>query len=216
MSSKPTPLSSMGRRDWGEPLERDPDELTEHDWPPSPKKASKPKLAPKDSFTGAASSRLVNVVGGTGWTNSAAKLAKPFTTPSLTATPSFAASSKPKVPLASIFSRPSTSGASSSRSSAAPATSFPPKKRALPWDDLTPAPKSSIKPGSNFRNLGGGDSTNTANKRAMLTGDAMNIKQKVTLSPEQQMVLKLVVEDGKNVFFTGSAGQSASSSLATC
>jgi type IV secretory pathway ATPase VirB11/archaellum biosynthesis ATPase len=35
----------------------------------------------------------------------------------------------------------------------------------------------------------------------------MDIKQKVILSPEQQMVLKLVVDDGKSVFFTGSAGE---------
>ena len=34
----------------------------------------------------------------------------------------------------------------------------------------------------------------------------MNIKQKVVLSSEQQRVLQLVVNDGKSLFFTGSAG----------
>lgn len=36
----------------------------------------------------------------------------------------------------------------------------------------------------------------------------VNIKQKVLLSLEQQKVLQFVVGDGKNVFFTGSAGMS--------
>lgn len=36
----------------------------------------------------------------------------------------------------------------------------------------------------------------------------MNILQKISLSQEQQKVLQLVVEDGKNIFFTGSAGES--------
>ena len=43
-------------------------------------------------------------------------------------------------------------------------------------------------------------------KGKLLTSDTIDIKQKVVLSPEQQVVLKLVVEEGKNVFFTGSAG----------
>lgn len=36
----------------------------------------------------------------------------------------------------------------------------------------------------------------------------MNIKQRLTLSDEQKRVLQMVVEEGKNVFFTGSAGMS--------
>ena len=36
---------------------------------------------------------------------------------------------------------------------------------------------------------------------------AMNIKQKVVLSNEQQQVLQLVVGEVKNIFFTGSAGE---------
>jgi ATP-dependent DNA helicase PIF1 len=35
----------------------------------------------------------------------------------------------------------------------------------------------------------------------------MNIQQKVVLSLEQQKVLSLVVAEGKNIFFTGSAGK---------
>lgn len=47
----------------------------------------------------------------------------------------------------------------------------------------------------------------------MLTSETMDIKQKVILSPEQQMVLKLVVDDGKSVFFTGSAGGLSSTTI---
>ena len=36
---------------------------------------------------------------------------------------------------------------------------------------------------------------------------SVNIKQKLTLSTEQQKVLSLVVAEGKNIFFTGSAGE---------
>lgn len=36
----------------------------------------------------------------------------------------------------------------------------------------------------------------------------VNIKQKLVLSGEQQKVLQLVVSEGKNMFFTGSAGAS--------
>ena len=35
----------------------------------------------------------------------------------------------------------------------------------------------------------------------------MNIKQKVVLSNEQQQVMQSVVGEGKNIFFTGSAGE---------
>lgn len=38
-------------------------------------------------------------------------------------------------------------------------------------------------------------------------GGVMNIQQKVVLSLEQQKVLSLVVAEGKNIFFTGSAGE---------
>ena len=40
------------------------------------------------------------------------------------------------------------------------------------------------------------------------SSSAMNIRQKVTLSNEQQKVLSHVVAEGKNIFFTGSAGKS--------
>lgn len=39
----------------------------------------------------------------------------------------------------------------------------------------------------------------------------INIKQKMVLSLEQQKVLSLVVQEGKNIFFTGSAGKCLSS-----
>jgi ATP-dependent DNA helicase PIF1 len=41
----------------------------------------------------------------------------------------------------------------------------------------------------------------------------MNIVQKISLSLEQQKVLTLVVQEGKNIFFTGSAGDFSSLQL---
>ncbi|GAA5929992.1 uncharacterized protein JCM15063_004685 [Sporobolomyces koalae] len=83
-----------------------------------------------------------------------------------------------------------------------------PKKRHLPWDDLEAATKKPIRQASsNFHELAGPGGAQLAGvKGKMLTSTSMDIKQKVLLSPEQQMVHKLVVEDGKSVFFTGSAG----------
>ena len=79
----------------------------------------------------------------------------------------------------------------------------------MPWDSLLDSP--AVKPranssSSNFRNVGGSGSEGTIKGR-MLTSETMDIKQKVILRPEQQMVLKMVVDDGQSVFFTGSAGK---------
>lgn len=46
----------------------------------------------------------------------------------------------------------------------------------------------------------------SSGKAPLLTSLAIDIKQKVMLSSEQQMVLNMVLQ-GKNVFFTGSAGE---------
>ncbi|GAA5862115.1 hypothetical protein JCM1840_001648 [Sporobolomyces johnsonii] len=85
-----------------------------------------------------------------------------------------------------------------------------PKKRRLPWDDIEQSTsKSSRSAGStSFHELSGpaGAKIGPELKGEMLTSSLMDIKQKVTLSPEQQMVHKLVVGDGRSVFFTGSAG----------
>ncbi|GAA5948379.1 hypothetical protein JCM10213_004405, partial [Rhodosporidiobolus nylandii] len=105
------------------------------------------------------------------------------------------------------------SASTSSAAGSAQAGSVLPKKRALPWEQLESLPSSSSKlartASSNFHAVNGPPGAGrlaAGMKERMLTSEAMDIKQKVILSPEQQMVLKLVVEDEKNVFFTGSAG----------
>ena len=40
------------------------------------------------------------------------------------------------------------------------------------------------------------------------SSSALDIRQKIALSTEQQKVLSHVVAEGKNIFFTGSAGKS--------
>ncbi|GAA5871155.1 hypothetical protein JCM3774_006807 [Rhodotorula dairenensis] len=88
-----------------------------------------------------------------------------------------------------------------------------PKKRSLPWEELEATSSRNPRAGSkNFHELSG--PSNGWNKRRissevkgkLLTSDSLDIKQKVVLSPEQQVVLRRVVEEGKSVFFTGSAG----------
>ena len=93
------------------------------------------------------------------------------------------------------------------------------KRRDFPWDVLEgPSKKAKIGltkgSSSAFRNLGENEAgpsrtstvVKTVGQDANLASKSLNIKQKVILSPEQQRVLQLVVEEGKNVFFTGSAG----------
>lgn len=110
-----------------------------------------------------------------------------------------APSTKPSsTPLHPMFG-PKTTSTSSSASKGAPVV----KKRALPWENIGAGVKAVKEKASNYHNVGGSKS---GSSKSMLTSNSMNIKQKVILSPEQQMVLKLVVDDGKNVFFTGSAG----------
>ncbi|GAA5839577.1 hypothetical protein JCM9279_005984 [Rhodotorula babjevae] len=132
-----------------------------------------------------------------------------------------------KKPLAPIFRTQSASSTSSStsRSTSAGSSAFAfnnpaaarstgpsvlPTKRALPWEQLEETASRSSRAGSaNFHELSGPSGASRISSGAkgkLLTSDSMDIKQKVVLSPEQQMVLKMVVENDKNVFFTGSAG----------
>jgi ATP-dependent DNA helicase PIF1 len=84
----------------------------------------------------------------------------------------------------------------------------------LPWEEYEAGLSSttSKQSRSNFHELSGpGAASKLAGvKGQMLMSTSMDIKQKVLLSPEQQMVHKLVVDDGKSVFFTGSAGENCS------
>ncbi|WWC92397.1 uncharacterized protein L201_007354 [Kwoniella dendrophila CBS 6074] len=65
-------------------------------------------------------------------------------------------------------------------------------KRALPWEEEHGASKRAM--------------TRTNSSGKAVVGPSLNIKQKVTLSAEQQKVMSLVIGEGKNIFFTGSAG----------
>lgn len=70
-------------------------------------------------------------------------------------------------------------------------------KRPLPWEGDQKARKKVYTQTS---------LTPKENAQPKSTSSALNIKQRVTLSEEQQKVLSLVVQQQKNVFFTGSAG----------
>ena len=59
---------------------------------------------------------------------------------------------------------------------------------------------------STSTNSNASDGTKRA-KTASSAASHINIAQKMTLSVEQQKVLALVVAEGKNIFFTGSAGK---------
>ncbi|GAA5967735.1 hypothetical protein JCM3765_000015 [Sporobolomyces pararoseus] len=208
--------------------------LTAEDWPPSPPKPSRNRINSQTSrpassaATGGASPWTSQV--GSSFASSSSSNNKPSSGRALSAKPSFTTASK----LAPIFNTraPSStaSSTSTSRSTSVPTPSssayafnqrqssskpsvLPASngKRKLPWDDLEAIAASSSskqsRSNSNFHELSGPGSAKLAGvKGQMLTSTTMDIKQKVILSPEQQMVHKLVVDDGKSVFFTGSAG----------
>ncbi|WVQ85854.1 hypothetical protein IAT38_008022 [Cryptococcus sp. DSM 104549] len=70
-------------------------------------------------------------------------------------------------------------------------------KREMPWEGHEQRSK---------RPFSRTTSTSDAAPAKPVKGSGLNIKQKVTLSTEQQKVLQMVVGEGKNMFFTGSAG----------
>lgn len=96
------------------------------------------------------------------------------------------------------------------------------KKRTFPWDLMEPPagkrPRQQVAPEKGaFHKLSGlgasadaldvpADSRSRSASPA-LTSEHVQIDQKLRLSTEQQKVLKLVVDEGKSVFFTGSAGE---------
>ncbi|GAA6009624.1 hypothetical protein JCM11491_001037 [Sporobolomyces phaffii] len=156
-------------------------------------------LSAKPSFTTA--SKLAPIFGGSRGTASSSSA-------STTRSTSVPASSH-RVPTASSSAAYQFNQQQSTSKSSLP-------KRKLPWEDLENEAASSkqtrqtASSSANFHELsgpgGGGSSRMAGVKGQMLTSTTMDIKQKVILSPEQQMVHKLVVDDGKSVFFTGSAG----------
>ncbi|SCZ87336.1 BZ3500_MvSof-1268-A1-R1_Chr2-2g04802 [Microbotryum saponariae] len=109
-------------------------------------------------------------------------------------------------PSSSSTLKPTTSSTSvNSTTSNTSASSTVPKKRVMPWDLPSSASLSKAVKLANgtsaFQVIGDGKLT-----RVGLADSTMDIKQKILLSPEQQIVHKLVVDEGKSVFFTGSAG----------
>lgn len=86
-----------------------------------------------------------------------------------------------------------------SQGSTASASTSNPKKREAPWEDsLSAARKLS-------RSISA-EASSSKDKGKGKNAGSLNVKQQLVLSTEQQKVLKLVVDGGKNVFFTGSAG----------
>ena len=207
-------ISSL-KRDWNEKKEETEILLTEEDWPESPPRKKlatsvMSKFKQNEGFSNSVASKPV-ATGNGDWRNeSTTSKAKPLTPAPSFRSASLGAQGSQKAPgaqkMATMFNPPSMkpTSASAQYRSAAPA-----KARTMPWEDLHAPVRTLGKSESTFRNLGGvSGSTSVAEKRRMLSSDTLDIKQKVLLSPEQQMVLKMVVEDGKNVFFTGSAGKS--------
>lgn len=205
-------ISSL-KRDWNEKKEETEILLTEEDWPESPPRKKlatsvMSKFKQNEGFSNSVASKPV-ATGNGDWRNeSTTSKAKPLTPAPSFRSASLGAQGSQKAPgaqkMATMFNPPSMkpTSASAQYRSAAPA-----KARTMPWEDLHAPVRTLGKSESTFRNLGGvSGSTSVAEKRRMLSSDTLDIKQKVLLSPEQQMVLKMVVEDGKNVFFTGSAG----------
>ncbi|RXK41952.1 hypothetical protein M231_00673 [Tremella mesenterica] len=75
------------------------------------------------------------------------------------------------------------------------------KKRAMPWEEDQSTTKKAMLQRPNSRN-----SARSNSNKSTKSGGVMDIRQKIVLSTEQQKVLSLVVAEGKNIFFTGSAG----------
>lgn len=207
--------------------------LNSDEWPPTPPK-KRPVTVAGAKGKQVAGARQSSVGGGLGGARTAMggqaqaqaqAQGRPLTSTSVQK-PAFVKESPggSKVPLAPLFRRApfaSTSSSSSSSSRPGPSTyaynnpttgSVLPKKRTLPWEELEASSSRSTSSSSsrNFHELAGppGSKNATGGAGRLLMSESMDIKQKVVLSPEQQTVHKLVVEDGKNVFFTGSAGAS--------
>ena len=203
LKAKPTVISSL-KRDWDEPKEESEILLTEEDWPASPprKKLATSVMSKYKQNEGFSKSVAAPTKNGDWRNESTIAKGKP-----LTPAPSFRTAAAGSQKLATMFNPPSMS--KSAVANAQRQTSAPPKARSMPWENLHAPVKTLAKSESTFHSLGGAvGSTTAAEKRRLLSSETMDIKQKVILSPEQQLVLKMVVEDGKNVFFTGSAGQS--------
>jgi ATP-dependent DNA helicase PIF1 len=83
-------------------------------------------------------------------------------------------------------------------------------KRTYPWDVNDGDKRSKSSASTAFHQLAPGPGVEAGPSRpgaaSLAKKSTANIRQKVVLSTEQQEVLRIVVDEGKSVFFTGSAG----------
>ncbi|BEI91501.1 uncharacterized protein CcaverHIS019_0403210 [Cutaneotrichosporon cavernicola] len=79
------------------------------------------------------------------------------------------------------------------------------KKRLKPWEDDFSSAKKVMETGGLSR-TNSSSSVGTSRKKTKPSLPTVNIRNKLVLSTEQQEVLKMVVDQGRNIFFTGSAG----------
>ena len=95
---------------------------------------------------------------------------------------------------------------SKSRQGSLEASTSDANKRVLPWDaaDLLTRNSKSAKLDADSDAV-----TVSTSSKGKGNGKLVNIKQQIVLSAEQTKVLRMVVDEGKNVFFTGSAGASS-------
>ncbi|GMK58938.1 hypothetical protein CspeluHIS016_0603800 [Cutaneotrichosporon spelunceum] len=79
------------------------------------------------------------------------------------------------------------------------------KKRLKPWEEDFSSAKKVMEAGGLSR-TDSSSSVGTVRKKSKPSVPTVNIRNRLVLSTEQQEVLKMVVDQGRNIFFTGSAG----------
>jgi len=174
------------KRDWSESQSQSQSTASqdsEIDWPPSPERPPRPKPS-----TGYENARLARIQAVLASNTESSQIA-------LTSSSSSSSSSVPRKRLSDSDSH-----------SAGPAS----KKRVLPsgWDrtgDIKQEPKQAFKSASSTA-ASSFASASIAPQTYVPESEATANVARIFLSNEQQQILKLV-EDGNNVFFTGSAGE---------
>ncbi|KAK8850592.1 hypothetical protein IAR55_004511 [Kwoniella newhampshirensis] len=214
------------KREWGDD-EEDSTSLKDNSgeiaWSPSPDRIKRkgnlppPPPAPQQPNLASSSSRSTISAGGIGDTPAErrrkailAAMSQNTDLPSASTSASASSSKKQALPSLSSANNSSSITRATQTISSAQRTQTPPTpqelpslpasssllKRALPWEEEHAASKRAMAKTNSTGNT----------KTVTSTGPSLNIKQKVALSAEQQKVLQLVVAEGKNIFFTGSAG----------
>jgi hypothetical protein len=193
-------MSGLGtlRRDWTDDVP--PSQVSAVSWSPSPERPPRPKAAVIDLTDDA-------LEPPTGLTMKERRLAVIKAALSQENKPTGIATTSSPTSTAVSSSARSVSGssASSKRPAAAEWTTEPQKKRRqVPWEESHVKLKAA-KRGEPPIGTKAPESREGKPSNVKLEKGQVSVLSKVTLSEEQQHVLKLVVE-GKSVFFTGSAG----------